>query len=113
MQLLTNEIRKTLPPLYAQDGDPKAKVYVKFFDPMGSATWYASEFDGEDLFFGFVDLGLGPGCAELGYFSLKELQSLKRPFGLGIERDILFEPTLITELIEQHKGRGVDDDHAD
>jgi len=103
MQLLTNEIRKTLPPLYAQDGDSKAMVYVKFFDPVGSATWYASEFDGEDKFFGFVDLGLGPGCAELGYFSLQELQSLKRPFGLGIERDILFEPTLMAEVIDLHK----------
>ena len=93
MQLLTNEIRKTLPPIYAQDGDPKAMVYVKFFDPVGSATWYASEFDGEDKFFGFVDLGLGPG---------QELQSLERPFGLGIERDILFEPTLMTEVMAQH-----------
>jgi hypothetical protein len=102
MQLLTNEIRKTLPPLYAQDGDPKAMVYVKFFNPTGAATWYASEFDGEDTFFGFVDLGLGPGCAELGYFSLQELQNLECPFGLRIERDILFEPTLMTEVMAQH-----------
>jgi hypothetical protein len=104
MQLLTKCDRKMLPKLYAQENNPNAKAYIKFFDPVGSATWYASEFDGEDLFFGFVDLGLGPGCAELGYFSLKELQSLKcGGLRLGIERDILFTPTLLTELIEQHK----------
>ena len=48
----------------------------------------------------FAVLLLGPGCAELGYFSLKELKDVKVAFGLGIERDIFFEPTLITELIE-------------
>jgi len=102
MKLITNKVRKELPALYAQDGNPKAMVYVKFFDPSGAATWYASEFDGEDIFFGFVDLGLGPGCAELGYFSLKELQSLKCRLGLEVERDILFQPTLLTTVMAQH-----------
>jgi hypothetical protein len=106
MKLLTKALRKQLPPLYAQDGDPNAKAYVKFFDPMGAGTWYASEFDGEDLFFGFADLGMGPGYAELGYFSLKELESVKehRRGLLGIERDLHWTPRLLSEIVETAKG---------
>lgn len=35
--------------------------------------------------------GPGFGCPELGSFSLAEIASVRLPFGLGIERDILFE----------------------
>src|ERR1700748_1778972 len=35
--------------------------------------------------------GLGFGCPELGAFSLSELGSIRLPFGMGIERDMLFE----------------------
>ena len=35
---------------------------------------------------------------EFGYFTLKELESIKLPFGLTIERDIYFEPTKLNEL---------------
>lgn len=98
MMLLTKADRKRLPKLYEQDGDPKAKAYVKFFNPCGAGTWYATEFDGEDTFFGWVDLGFGPGHSELGYFSLKELVSFKGPLGIGIERDRHFSPTLLSEI---------------
>ncbi|RIV80329.1 DUF2958 domain-containing protein [Pelagerythrobacter aerophilus] len=62
---------------------------VKFFNPVGSATWLASELaeDGDTLF-GLADLGFG--TPELGIFSLAELASVRLPFGLGIERDIAF-----------------------
>ena len=40
-------------------------------------------------FFGLADLGFG--TPELGSFALEELQSIRLPFGLGIERDTLFE----------------------
>jgi len=43
MQLLTKEIRRKLPPLGSQDGKGgKAVVYVKFFTPDSSWTWYAT-----------------------------------------------------------------------
>ena len=89
MKLLTKEIIKKLPPLSSQDGKGLETIaQVKFFNPCGNWTWYASEFDGEDLFFGLVD-GFEK---ELGYFSLKELQSIKGTLGLGIERDLYFIP---------------------
>ena len=50
MKLLTEEIKKKLPPLYAQDGKGgKAVVHVKFFTPDANWTWYATEFDGKDI----------------------------------------------------------------
>jgi hypothetical protein len=88
MKLLTQEIVKKLPKLGDTEGVPtKDKaVIVKFFDPTGSWTWYATEWDGEDLFFGLVD----GWELEWGYFSLKELKSVRGLLGLGIERDMYF-----------------------
>lgn len=90
MKLLTKEIAKRLPPLYATEDVPaESKVaHVKFFDPTGRFTAYGVEFDGQDTFFGFVVSPLGPDCDEWGYFSLAELQAIKGRFGLGIERDL-------------------------
>ena len=86
--------RKRLPPLYTTQNDKDPIAQVKFFDPCGSWTWYATEFDGEDLFFGLVD-GFEK---ELGYFSLSELASVKGACGIGIERDKWFDPTPLSKL---------------
>ncbi len=60
---------------------------VKFFNPFGAGVWLATELDEDgDILFGLADLGY----PELGSFSLEELSSLRLPFGMGIERDILF-----------------------
>jgi hypothetical protein len=64
---------------------------VKFFNPVGPATWILTELmaDGDTLF-GLCDLGFG--CPELGTVSLAELHAVRLPFGLGIERDLNFRP---------------------
>jgi hypothetical protein len=100
MKLMTAAIRKSLPKLYSQEKvkDPIARV--KFFNPCGMGTWFATEFDGKDLFFGWAILM--PGCGEYGYFSLSELQSVKVMFGLGIERDLYFQPCPISEAIKEY-----------
>jgi hypothetical protein len=65
---------------------------VKFFNPIGAATWLATElYDDGDTLFGLADLGFG--CPELGCFSLSELAGIRLPFGLQIERDIGFSTT--------------------
>jgi hypothetical protein len=63
---------------------------VKLFNPVGAATWLATELaeDGDTLF-GLADLGFG--CPELGYFSLSEIAAVRLPYGLWIERDLSFE----------------------
>jgi len=94
--LLTQAARKALPKLYSQDGKGEAALcQVKFFTPDSSWTWYASEFDGEDTFFGLCDDGRGG--AELGYFSLRELQSVRGPMGLKVERDNYWTPKPLSE----------------
>jgi len=96
MKLITREIKSILPKLYEQDNKGlNAIAYVKFFTPDSSWTWYATEFDGKDVFFGLVD-GF---CKELGYFSLSELESVRGPYGLKIERDLYFEPTTLKDLM--------------
>jgi len=86
MKMMTKEIINKIPKLYETDGQPEDKkiAHVKFFCPWNHWTWYAFEFDGKDTFFGLVD----GHEKELGYFSLNELESLRGPFGLPVERDI-------------------------
>lgn len=99
--LLDQESREKLPPLYANEElGLMALAIVKFFTPDSNWTWYASEFDGEDRFFGLV-AGFD---VELGYFLLSELQSARDPLGLAIERDLHFKPLTLKELTEMHSG---------
>ena len=94
MQLLTQEIRRQLPQLGETDNNPDPMVIVKFFNPCGIGTWWATEFDPESgIFFGKADLGF----PELGSFSLEELEGYKGPMGLGIERDIHFIPKPLSQ----------------
>jgi len=103
MKLLTKEIRKKLPPLGSQEGlGGKTVAHVKFFTPDSSFTWYAMEFDGEDLFFGLVDSG---SIKELGYFSLSELQKVRGHLGLPVERDLYYEPKTLAELMPEVFGK--------
>jgi Protein of unknown function (DUF2958) len=93
MELLPAEIRAQLPTLYAQSESSDAIVYVKFFNPNSDWTWYATEFDGEDAFFGLVQ-GFEE---EYGYFSLSELQEYRGRLGIGIARDLHFKPTPLSQ----------------
>ena len=97
MKLLTESLKKKIPPLYAQDGKgDNATVYAKFFCPWNSWTWYVTEYDPKtNECFGYVD-GDFP---ELGYFSVTELESVKHPqLMLGIEREIHFEPIKLRDI---------------
>ena len=43
MKLVTEEVKKVLPELYANDGKGgKAVVHVKYFTPDSNWTWYAT-----------------------------------------------------------------------
>ena len=95
MKLITKKLEQTFEkyPLGSQDGKGgEAKVIAKFFNPCGVGTWLITEGQkkGEDfIMFGFCHLGDNE-MAELGYVSLNELQNLKLPMGLTIERDLYF-----------------------
>ena len=89
------DVQGKIPRLYAtEDAPAEALVWLKFFTPWTSWTWYATEFDGEDVFFGLV---VGHET-ELGYFSLSELREVRGPLGLRIERDVWWKPVPLREV---------------
>ena len=96
MQLMTKELVKKLPALYSTEYVDDPLVICKFFTPRTNWTWYVTEFDGKDLCFGLV-VGLE---TELGYFSLSELEQVKGPWGLRVERDLYFDPTPLSKIKE-------------
>jgi hypothetical protein len=101
MKLLTQTLKKEIPALYETESTvlEEKEAIVKFFNPMGTGTWYViegEEQDGDFLFFGLVELYE----QEFGYFSLKELESISLPFGLKIERDINFEKTKMQDILK-------------
>lgn len=98
MKLLTKELEKKLVKEAKKENRDfyEAVAHVKFFDPTSTWTWFASEYDPDTkMFYGLVD----GHEKELGYFSLTELQELKLPMGLKIERDLYFESTLLSKLL--------------
>ena len=80
MKLMTKELEKKFEryPLYSQDGmGGKAKVLVKYFNPVGAGTWLITEGNklenGDYEMFGYCHLG-DDDFAELGYVMLSDLE---------------------------------------
>jgi hypothetical protein len=102
MKLITEELKAA----FAKQGDTgelssdQIKVIAKFFLPATSATWFATDYmPEENICFGYANLG-NDDFAELGYFSIDELESLQSPFGkLRVERDLHFGEHLLSEII--------------
>ena len=101
--LFPDDVRETLPRMYEQENKLSTKAMVKFFTPWTDWTWYVSEGSaivdesGKEIDYMFYGLVQG-NFLEYGYFSLSSLQALDGPAGLKVERDMLFEPTLLDEL---------------
>ena len=103
MELLPEELRRALPPLYSQENTNDPVVHAKFFTPDSSWTWFVTEGspeDGDYLFFGYV-IGFEE---EWGYFAHSELASVRGPLGLAIERDLYFRPGPFSEVLARFKG---------
>lgn len=97
MKLLTKPIYEKLiangrkqDPVRGTDDEIDFEPVVKLFNPLGSGTWLLTELDPEnpDIAFGLCDLGF----PELGSVSISELESIRLPLGLGIERDRHWSP---------------------
>ena len=95
MKLLTKPIREKLiangkaqDKVRGTEDEIDFKPVVKLFNPCGAGTWLLTELDSEDpdIAFGLCDLGME--CPELGSVRISELESVRGPFGLGIERDL-------------------------
>lgn len=104
MKLLTKELIARFKEVGSQEEVPvEEKICIaKFFNPIGRGYWFATEYDEQnELFFGYVSI-FGDHCDEWGYFSLKELEDLKLPLGMKIERDMLFKETPMSEIIKEY-----------
>jgi len=102
MKMMTKEIIDKLPALYSNENikPEDVDVIVKFFCPWNGWTWYVTEGEqdkSEDdwLFFGMVH-GLEN---ELGYFRLSELEEVRGPGGLKIERDMYYSGNKLSEVM--------------
>ena len=98
--LLPEWLAAEIPALYSQEGVEDPLIRVKFFTPDSSWTWYVLEYsavapDGaERLCFGLAD----GHEQELGYFSVAELERVRGPMGLRIERDLYFTPCPLSQV---------------
>jgi hypothetical protein len=91
MRLLTKALLKRFSEVGEQD-IPNPIIVAHYFDPNGSADWYATAYDPETKsIFGWAEMI--PGCGEWGYTSIDEL-SLTR-----IERDLYWKEKRASEVI--------------
>jgi hypothetical protein len=98
MKLLTEELRNRIPALYSQELEADPIVHAKFFLPGTGWTWYVTEGSPQEddyLFSGFV-VGFE---SEFGYFLLSELEEVRTPLGLGVERDFHFPEGRLTDVV--------------
>ena len=81
----SQEQLKKIPGLYETEDTPLGEklVYLHFF--IGGCDWYVTEYDGDDLFFGYAILNGDEEMAEWGYISFEELKKLKIPPGFEVE----------------------------
>ena len=103
MDLLPQELRKALPPLYSQESSSAPIVHAKLFTPDAGWTWFVTEGTEEEggdwLLFGYV-IGMEE---EWGYFLLSEIAGVRGPLGLAVERDLWFEPGPINEVLRREQ----------
>ncbi len=86
MKLLTAELTEKLNKAGADGIVPICKLFA----PWGAGTWLITGIE-EGILHGFADLGMG--CVEWGGIAtLREMESIKGPFGLTIERDLFWTP---------------------
>lgn len=100
MKLITKELEKRFAEVGDQSEISNPIIIAKFFDPCGSGTWYATEYDPDtQICFGYVT---GLAFDEWGTFSIKDLQELKLLLPLlHIERDRFFKEIRFKELIKE------------
>lgn len=81
--------------LFANAEKKDGIAYVKLFNPAGIGTWYLSELYPNGLAYGLAHIHE----KEFGLVDIDELRNLRLPFGLSIERDTMFDPMPLEELV--------------
>jgi len=103
MKLLTKELIKRFREVGYQEKVKDPIVVAKFFNPIGAGTWFATEYgEDEKVFFGYVSI-FSDWNDEFGTFSLEELEEIKLPLGMKIERDLYFEEKPLSQCVKTFK----------
>ncbi len=93
--LVPDEIVDSIPKLYATEKEKDPIVHLKFFTPDSNFTWFLIEYDPNDrIAFGLVD----GHEREMGYISIEELEQVRGPLGLQVERDLHWKPTPLSQV---------------
>ena len=91
-KLIPKNLLNRIPKLYETEEQNNPIAYVKLF--LDGWTWYITEISiDNNICFGYV---ISPFGAELGYFSLEEIKTIKGTLGIGVERDLSFKPTKLS-----------------
>ena len=91
-KLIPKKLLNRIPKLYETEEQNNPIAYVKLF--LDGWTWFITEISiDNNICFGYV---ISPFGAELGYFSLEEIKSIKGTLGIGVERDLSFKPTKLS-----------------
>jgi len=100
MKLMTKKLEEYFKKTGSQEDVDDPLVIAKFFNPIGSGTWLATEYEPETrMFFGYTNITTG----EWGSFSLEELEGMKIRAGLGIERDRYWTPKEFSKIKQYDK----------
>lgn len=96
-KFITAAITKSTPALGSDDQtDPK--ITAKWFSIVGNHRWYLIEYDPSTKeAFGFVTSSQCPE-GELAYFSIAELENMKRGQLHLVERDLYFTPCNLSDI---------------
>ena len=101
MKLMTKALEARFKKVGKQEKVADPIIIAKFFSPVGRATWYATEYNPkEKVFFGYASL-FGDWNDEWGYFSLEELEQVRLPLGLHIERDLYWDEAPMSQVVKK------------
>ena len=95
--LPTSQQLNQIPRLYETEHVPLQNKIVRMHLFLGSCDWFIVEYDGEDLFWGFVILNNDLEMSEWGYFSFQELKKLTVCF-VEVDRDIYWKPLIALDI---------------
>jgi hypothetical protein len=94
--LMPESVAAKIPRLGATETKTDAVAWVKWIMPDSEWTWYVTEYDPQDrICFGLVEEGFD---IEIGYFSLEEIENIRAPYGLRVERDLTYVPHPLNEI---------------
>ncbi len=97
-KLIPQALLSNIPDLHSTEDVNDPVCHIKLFTPDANWTWYiiALSKSDESTCFGYVK-GLDN---ELGYFSLDEIRFVRGSLGLPVERDLFYEPTRLSIVME-------------